>query len=193
MPTPDPAPTPGFKQALMNAMTDGGIADPDERAMIAAIAGGETGGVPRTEMSYAHTSNMRLRQLFGGRVPQDDDALTALKADDVQFFNAIYGGRYGNRPGTEDGFTYRGRGPFQLTFRGNYASIGAAINQDLVANPDLVNDLAIGAQTVVAYIHSRYRGGGFQAMLDCVGYNVPDIAARKQQLYAQFSASGEFA
>src|ERR1700753_3327069 len=191
MPTPDPPPTTGFKQALIDAMNAGGITDPDERAMIAAIAGGETGGVPRTEMSYAHTSNDRLRRLFGSRVPASDANLTALKANDVAFFNAVYGGRFGNRPGTDDGYTYRGRGPFQLTFRGNYASIGTVIGQDIVADPDLVNDLDVGAQTVVAYVHSRYRGGGFQAMLDCVGYNVPDIAARKRQLYAQFSANGE--
>ena len=66
------------------------------------------------------------------------------------------------------------------------------IGQDLVGNPDLVNDPIIGPQTVVAYIHQRYRGGGFQQMLDCVGVNTPDIAARKQALYRQFLASGEF-
>ncbi|HZT90234.1 MAG TPA: glycoside hydrolase family 19 protein [Stellaceae bacterium] len=182
-----------MKAALIAAMTKAGITDPDERAMIAAIAGGESGFAPQTEMSYAHTPNVRIRQIFGTRVPADDAALNALKADDREFFDAVYGGRYGNRPGTDDGYTYRGRGPFQLTFRGNYDAIGKAIGQDLVGNPDLVNDPVIGAETAVAYIKARYHGGGFNMMLACVGWNTPDMRRRKTQLYQQFKASGEFA
>lgn len=178
--------------ALKSAMTSAGITDNDERAMIAAIAGGESGFKPQTEASYAHTANDRIRIIFSKTRTLADTALTALKADDTKFFDFVYGGRYGNRPNTDDGYTYRGRGPFQLTFRGNYDSIGQVIKQDLVGSPDLVNDPAIGAQTVVAYIHQRYRGGGFQQMLDCVGYNIPSIAATKEALYRQFLASGEF-
>jgi putative chitinase len=181
-----------FKQALIDAMTKAGIMDPDERAMIAAIAGGETGFQPHTEIGYANTSNARIRQIFGSRVPADDAALNALKANDVRFFDAVYGGRLGNRPATDDGYTYRGRGPFQLTFRGNYQAIGQAIGQDLVTNPDLVNDLDVGAQTATAYVKQRYHGGGFEAMLDSVGWNSPDIYKTKNALYQQFRTSGEF-
>ena len=185
------------RTALISALTSAGILDPDERAMIAAVVGGESGFQPRTEMSYAHTQNDRLRMLFGtkpkGWLPADEDGLTSLKADDVSFFDAIYGGRYGNVPGTDDGFTFRGRGLFQLTFRGNYHAIGQVIGQDLEANPELVNDADIGAHVVVAYVQSRYRGGGFEAMLACVGWNYSDIATTKNALYQQFIASGEWA
>ena len=119
--------------------------------------------------------------------------LDDLKADELRFFNFVYGGRFGNAPDTDDGFAYRGRGPFQLTFKDNYKRIGDMIGHDLVGDPDLVNDIAIGPQTVVAYIQDRYDGSGWQAMKDCVGFNTPDIAARKDQLRAQFLASGEFA
>jgi len=118
-----------------------------------------------------------------------DDELDDLKPDPVRFFDLVYGGRFGNAPDTHDGFTYRGRGPFQLTFKDNYKRIG----EDLVGNPDLINDITIGAQTVVAYIDDRYDGPGWQAMKDCVGFNTPGIAARKNALREQLLASGEFA
>lgn len=181
-----------FKSALIAAMTEAGIVDIDERAMIAAIAGGESGFQPHTEVSYGHTENDRIRMIFSVLRDWNDADLDDLKSDDVAFFNQVYGGRYGNAPGSDDGYTYRGRGPFQLTFKDNYAAIGKAIGRDLAATPDLVNDLDVGALTVVAYVHQRYKGGGFQEMLNCVGYNTPDIAERKNALYAQFRASGEF-
>jgi len=52
----------------------------------------------------------------------------------------VYGGRYGNRPGTDDGFVFRGRGFIQVTFRGWYEKLSAATGLDLVGNPDLLND-----------------------------------------------------
>jgi predicted chitinase len=182
-----------YKQALIDAMNRAGITDPDERAGIAAIAGGESGFQPHTEIGYANTHNDRIRTIFSKTRDLSDDDLDALKADNVKFFDFVYGGRYGNQPGTDDGYTYRGRGPFQLTFRDNYKKIGDDIGQDLVSNPDLVNDPAIGAHTVVAYIRDRYDGSGWEAMKACVGYNTADISARKDELYHQFRANREFA
>lgn len=182
-----------FKQALIDAMTQAGIDDPEERAGIAAIAGGEGNFQPHTERDYRNTRNSRIRQVFSKTREMSDDELDALKADPVQFFNFLYGGRFGNVPGTDDGFTYRGRGPFQLTFKANYQRIGDMIGQDLVGNPNLVNDITIGAQTAVAYIQDRYNGSGWEAMKKCVGFNTPDIAARKNALRERFLATGEFA
>ena len=182
-----------FKQALIDAMNQAGIDDREERAGIAAIAGGESGFQPRTEIGYQNTRNERIRTIFSKTRQMSDDELDDLKPDPVRFFDLVYGGRFGNAPDTHDGFTYRGRGPFQLTFKDNYKRIGDMIGQDLVGNPDLVNDITIGAATVVAYIEDRYDGSGWQAMKDCVGFNTPDIAARKDALREQFLASGEFA
>lgn len=178
---------------LLNyAMDAQGIDDDDLRAGIAAIAMGESALKPRSEVSYAHTSNDRIRMIFRSRLgDMDDDELDVLKADDVKFFDAVYGGRYGNtEPG--DGYKYRGRGCFQLTFKDNYAAIGKAIGKDLVANPDLVNEPEIAAATAVAYMKQRYHGGGWEAMKRAVGNNTPDIAARKDALYEEYRESGEF-
>jgi len=38
-----------------------------------------------------------------------------------------------------DGYKYRGRGAIQLTGKDNYKAFSAAINEDCVANPDLVS------------------------------------------------------
>lgn len=52
-------------------------------------------------------------------------------------FDNIYGNRMGNRPGTNDGSTYIGRGGPQVTGRDGYAEIGKRIGRDLVSAPDL--------------------------------------------------------
>lgn len=53
--------------------------------------------------------------------------------------NQAYNGRMGNRPGTDDGWNYRGRGPAQTTGREAYDKLGKLLNLDLVAHPELIN------------------------------------------------------
>jgi putative chitinase len=62
--------------------------------------------------------------------------------DPVRFFNHVYGGNkdVGNRPDTDDGYKYRGRGALGLTGYGRYLACGAALGVDLVAKPDLVSE-----------------------------------------------------
>lgn len=56
--------------------------------------------------------------------------------------NKVYNGRMGNRVGTDDGFTYRGRGATQTTGREAYGHLAEAIGLDLLSDPDLINDPA---------------------------------------------------
>lgn len=54
--------------------------------------------------------------------------------------NLVYGGRMGNGPeASGDGYKFRGRGYLQLTGKDNYAAFSKAIEEDCVANPDLVS------------------------------------------------------
>ncbi len=75
--------------------------------------------------------------------------------------NLAYGGRMGNtEPG--DGWTYRGRGLFQLTGRANYRAAGIALDLPLELEPDraaLPNEAAI---TAAWYWHQH----GCNAMAD---------------------------
>lgn len=51
----------------------------------------------------------------------------------------VYGGRMGNgAEPTKEGYKFRGRGYIQLTGKENYTSFSKFINEDCVANPDLV-------------------------------------------------------
>jgi predicted chitinase len=190
-------PTPAdYLRAAMDAQQ---VTDNAERAGLAAIAMGESQMMGYVELGYGHTSNERIREVFGSRVPADDSKLDALKADDEAFFEWVYGcqTRTGQELGniTEgDGYKFRGRYAIQITGRGNYTRYAAKSGHpEILANPDLgITDPAIGMALCVAYILDRYRGGGFEAMLDCVGNNTPDIAATKERYFAQFAASGEF-
>jgi putative chitinase len=49
----------------------------------------------------------------------------------------VYGNRMGNRPGTNDGSTFIGRGLSQVTGRDGYTKLGAKTDLDLIGNPDL--------------------------------------------------------
>lgn len=66
---------------------------------------------------------------------------------------AQYNGRtdLGNRPGTDDGVTYHGRGYIQLTGRANYIEYGRQLGIDLVNHPDLALRPDVAAKVLVAY------------------------------------------
>ena len=53
--------------------------------------------------------------------------------------NKVYSDRMGNSgESTGDGFSYRGRGFIMLTGKANYSSFDKFVNEDILANPDLV-------------------------------------------------------
>ena len=54
----------------------------------------------------------------------------------------VYNGRMGNRPGSDDGYDFRGRGAPQTTGREGYAKLAEKTGLDLLNNPDLINDPA---------------------------------------------------
>jgi putative chitinase len=72
----------------------------------------------------------------------DATKAAAFARDPQKIANEVYNGRMGNVIGSDDGWTYRGRGGSQVTGRDGYASLGQTLGLDLVGTPDLVNDPA---------------------------------------------------
>ena len=67
--------------------------------------------------------------------------------------NSVYGSRLGNRPGTDDGWNFRGGGVDQLTGRMNYQRIGISSDPEQILRPSVaVKSLLNGVST------GRYRG-----------------------------------
>jgi hypothetical protein len=130
-----------------------------------AVVAKESAFIPKSEISYAGTSNSRIREVFGSRVSGLSEAqLTALKKNPRAFFNRIYGGQFaiGKQLGNtqpNDGYNYRGRGFNQNTGRGNYAMLSKRSGIDLVSNPDRMNDPAVAAEALAIFFSNALASG----------------------------------
>lgn len=182
------------KEILKQEMDKQGIKDNYLRAGLAAIIGGESNFKPKWETSWKNTSNDRIKRFFSRLRTKTDDELDYIKADDVRFFDAVYGGRYGNDK-EGDGYRYRGGGLIQLTFKDNYKQIGEDIGVDLINHPELiVSDIKVSVAAAVAYMKRHYKGEGdnFNQMKAAVGVSMGEPNEIKNKLYYQYKNSGEF-
>ena len=97
----------------------------------------ESGGFKflRENLNY---SAKALMNTWPSRFPDADIAEKYARQPEM-IANKVYSGRMGN---TEDGdgAKYIGRGLIQLTGKDNYKAFGEAIGEDLVANPQLVEE-----------------------------------------------------
>jgi putative chitinase len=81
----------------------------------------------------------RMMQVWPSRFPTMASA-APYAGNPRALANKVYNGRMGNAPGSDDGWTFRGRGAAQTTGREGYARLAKATGLDLVHFPDLVND-----------------------------------------------------
>lgn len=149
-------------EIIIKRLNAKGITNPNSQAGILSIVSKESEFIPRDETTYRNTSNARIRQIFGSRVAQlSDPELSALKANDIAFYDQVYGMKWpqlglGNdKPG--DGYKYRGRGFNGITGKYSYAKYGKAIGVDLVNKPDLANDVAIATDILVEYYKDQFK------------------------------------
>ena len=155
-------------ELMIDYMDKSGITDPLTQIGILSVISKESGFKPKSEVSYANTSNSRIKSIFGSRVAKySDSELDSLKRNPEKFFNVVYAKTVGNQGGG-DGWKYRGRGFNQLTGKKNYEKYGNIIGKDLVGNPDLVNEPEVAAQIAVAFFTKGKSASTFPKFKDKV-------------------------
>ena len=103
-----------------------------------------------------------LMATWPSRFP-DMDTAEKYERQPEKIANKVYSGRMGN---TEDGdgAKYIGRGLIQLTGKDNYMAFGEAIGEDLVANPQLVEQPRYAALSAGWFWNKR----GLNALADAM-------------------------
>ena len=148
-------------ELMIKYMDKSGIKDPLTQIGALSVISKESNFRPKSEVSYANTSNSRIRKIFGSRVSKySDSEMDSLKKNPEKFFNVVYAKTVGNQGGG-DGWKYRGRGFNQLTGKKNYEKYGNMIGRNLVGNPDLVNDPTVAAEIAVAFFTKGKPGNTF--------------------------------
>jgi len=114
---------------VIDAILDGTKAWPAAHvAYTLATAFGEAKCTPQREnMSYTAA---RIRTVWPSR-PE----AAQFARNPRGLANSVYGKRLGNRPGTDDGWNFRGGGVDQLTGRGNYQRIGISADPEQILRP----------------------------------------------------------
>lgn len=181
--------------AIKAACAKFGLTSPVAVASLLGIAGGECRW-KLVEESFNYSAD-RLLQVFPS-VFKGDKALAQQYAGNpnnslpefLYGYQTAKGRGLGNtQPG--DGGKYIGRGYIQLTGRANYAKYGQLIGKDLLSNPQLLNTPEIAAEVSVKYMLDRCKAsqtdpGYFESACNAVGYNTPDIKAKKKGYYECF-------
>jgi len=80
-----------------------------------------------------------LRKIFPKYFPTIEVANKYARQPE-KIANKVYGGRMGNGDeASGDGYRFRGRGFIQLTGKDNYAAFDKFVDDDIMANPDLIS------------------------------------------------------
>ncbi|QGH44985.1 glycoside hydrolase endolysin [Bacteriophage Phobos] len=127
-----------------------------------AQAGVESGGFTKVRESLNYSIQGLLNGYPRSRISEADCRRLGRKDTEGplsqerqrEIANLVYGGRYGNNL-PDDGWTYRGGGPLQLTFRDNYRAAGVALGMPLDANPAMIEDPVVGMLAAMWYFTAR--------------------------------------
>ena len=104
----------------------------------------ESGGFRLTKENLNYSASS-LMKTWPSRFP-DMDTAEKYEHNPVKIASKVYAGRMGNIT-SEDSGMYIGRGLIQLTGKDNYKTASDALNEDLLANPQLVEEPRYAALT----------------------------------------------
>ena len=123
---------------IPNAIQNFGVNTPLRLAHFLAQCGHESGGFRLTQENLNYSAK-GLMGIFKKYFPTQALA-DAYARKPEKIANKVYGNRMGNGPETSgEGFKFRGRGYIQLTGKQNYTAFDLAVEDDILANPDLVS------------------------------------------------------
>lgn len=141
-------------QHVNSALTLCGCTTVEHVAMWIAQVGHESGGLVRLVESLNYSPEGLIATWPSRYTPtlaREHGRTASEPADQRAIANHVYGDRLGNRPGTDDGWMYRGRGPIQVTGRANYRECGQYIGADLEQDPTQLELRSTGAASTAWY------------------------------------------
>lgn len=124
----------------------------------------ESGQLERMEESLNYTPEALVATFGAHRItPAQAQALGRITgkqaADQRAIANLVYGGAWGRDKlgniAPDDGWTFRGRSPIQITGRANYARVGDLVGQNLVGIPDLLSQPRFALEACIAWWEDR--------------------------------------
>lgn len=178
------------EQIVVDALKKAGITNRYSIAAIMAIISKESAFNPQSEIPYNRTDNSDIRATFSKTRTLSDAQLTALKSNPVNFFNFVYGGKYGNS--STEGYKFRGRGFNQLTFKSNYIKYGKLTNTDLVNNPDLANNVNVAASIVAQYFLNNFKNNAKVILSRYKAKNINDFKDSDTAVNAFYNANAGY-
>ena len=114
-----------------------GITTPLRLAHFLAQCGHESGGFKAVSENLNYGAS-GLKGIFKKYFPTDALA-AAYERKPEKIANKVYASRMGNgAEASGDGYKFRGRGYIQLTGKDNYTAFDKTVEDDILANPDLV-------------------------------------------------------
>lgn len=143
---------------IIKIAKDSGITNKYAIAAMLSICKKESGFIPQNEASYSSTTAVRIKKIFSAFRKYSDSEVDRIKKSHKEFFDIIYGSRYGNA--SNEGFKYRGRGLNQITFKGNYVAYKKLSGYDIVNDPDLLNTIDVAAKCLAEYFKSNFKDAG---------------------------------
>ena len=112
------------------------IDTPLELAHFLAQCGHESGNFKAVSENLNYSAD-GLKKIFPKYFPGNLNESYARKPEAIA--SRVYASRMGNgNEASKEGFRFRGRGYIQLTGKENYASFDKFVEDDILANPDLV-------------------------------------------------------
>jgi putative chitinase len=113
------------------------INTPLRLAHFLAQCGHESGNFTVTKENLSYSA-ARLQVIFKKYFTAESAAEYARKADKIA--NIVYANRMGNgNQASGEGYKFRGRGFIQLTGKDNYKAFDKTVDDDIIANPELVS------------------------------------------------------